>query len=78
MIQERRSRRRDTISAEASREHLVSMILGTFYEMPGMRLHLEEAVRLFGLRATTCKVVLDALVHDGALRRTDEGQYVSA
>jgi len=77
-IQERRARRRDTLSAEAPREHLVSMILGTYREMPGLRLDVAEAARLFGLRATTCKVVLNALVHEGTLRRTDDGQYVIA
>jgi hypothetical protein len=77
-IQERRSRPRDTISAEAPREQLVSMIKGTYREMPGLRLHVPEAARLFGLRLTTCRIVLEALVHDGTLRRTDEGQYVTA
>jgi DNA-binding IclR family transcriptional regulator len=54
------------------------MILGTYREMPGLRLHMADAARLFGLRMTTCRVVLDALVHDGALRRTTEGHYVIA
>jgi predicted transcriptional regulator of viral defense system len=75
---ERRSRQRDTISAEASRHHLISMIVGTYHEMPGLHLHVAEAARLFGLRPTTCRVVLDALVEDGELRRTAEGKYVSA
>ena len=54
------------------------MIRGTYREMPGLRLDIAEAARLFGLRATTCRVVLDALVQDGSLRRTEEGQYVNA
>jgi hypothetical protein len=77
-IQERRSRPRDTVSAEAPRDQLVSMILGTYREMPGLRLHMAEAARLFGLRMTTCKIVLDALVHEGVLRRSSEGHYVIA
>lgn len=77
-IKERRSRPRDTVSAEAPRDHLVSMILGTYREMPGLRLLLEEAARLFGLRTTTCEIVLNALVHDGSLRRTSEGHYIIA
>jgi hypothetical protein len=75
---ERRSRPRDTISAEAPRDHLVSMIVGTYREMPGLRLQIAEAARLFGLRVNTCRIVMDALVHDGTLRRTNEGRYVSA
>jgi hypothetical protein len=74
---DRRARRRDTVSAEAPREQLVFMILGTYREMPGLRLLVDEAARLFGLRARTCQVILDALVRDGALRRTDEGHYVA-
>jgi len=77
-VQERRSRPRDTISAEAPREQLVSMIRGTYREMPGLRLDVAEAARLFGLRTTTCRIVLDALVQAGSLRRTDEGHYVNA
>jgi DNA-binding IclR family transcriptional regulator len=76
--QERRLRTRDAVSAEGPREQLVSMILGTYREMPGLRLQLAEAARLFGLRTTTCKIVLDDLVREGALCRTDEGQYVPA
>jgi hypothetical protein len=53
------------------------MILGTYREMPGLRLAVAEAARLFGLRATTCRVVLDALVHEGTLRRTRDSLYVS-
>jgi hypothetical protein len=53
------------------------MVLGTYREMPGLRLLVDEAARLFGLRSRTCEVVLDALVRDGALRRTTEGHYVS-
>lgn len=54
------------------------MIVGTYREMPGLRLHIAEAARLFGLRTTTCRIVLDALVHEGTLRRTTDGHYVSA
>jgi DNA-binding IclR family transcriptional regulator len=54
------------------------MIVGTYREMPGLRLKIAEAARLFGLRTTTCRIVLEALVDEGALRRTDEGHYVSA
>jgi hypothetical protein len=75
---DRRLRARDTISAEAPRDHLVAMIVGTYREMPGLCLKIAEAARLFGLRTTTCRIVLDALVHDGTLRRTNEGHYVSA
>jgi DNA-binding IclR family transcriptional regulator len=52
------------------------MILGTFREMPGLCLHLNQAARLFGLRRNTCEVVLEDLVAQGKLRRASDGQFV--
>jgi DNA-binding IclR family transcriptional regulator len=43
--------------------------------MPGLKLTLPQAARLFGLRAGTCHAVLEALVKDGALRRSPEQRY---
>jgi hypothetical protein len=62
--------------AEPVRRELVAMVLGTFREMPGLSLHLNQAARLFGLRATTCQVLLDDLVALGRLRRAHDGQYL--
>ena len=53
------------------------MILGTFREMPGLSLHMNQAARLFGLRRGTCEVVLEDLVAQGKLRRAADGQFVS-
>ncbi len=77
-LAERRTRPRDAVAGEPPRTHLVSMIVGTYREMPGLQLHVKDAARLFGLRATTCRIVLDALIDEGELRRTDEGRYVRA
>ena len=51
------------------------MIAGTYGEMPGLRLYLEQAARLFGLHRGTCQVVLEDLVRAGRLRRSNDGQY---
>jgi DNA-binding IclR family transcriptional regulator len=51
------------------------MIVGTYREMPGLSLSLNQAARLFGLRETTCRVVLRDLVDAGLLRRTRDGHY---
>jgi len=75
---ERRRRERGTPGAEPPRAQLVAMIRGTFREMPGLSLHLNQAARLFGLRHVTCQIILDDLVADGALRRAQDGQYISA
>ena len=53
---------------EPVRRRLVDRVLGTFHEMPGLRLTLGEAERLFGVTRTTCEVVLDDLARAGALR----------
>ena len=74
---ERRHNDRETPSTEPSRTELVSMILGTFREMPGLCLHLNQAARLFGLHRGTCEVILEDLVAQGKLRRAADGQFVS-
>lgn len=76
--EERRSRPRDAVAGEPPRPHLVSMIVGTYREMPGLRLHVSDAARLFGLRSCTCHIVLEALAESGQLRRTDDSSYVRA
>jgi hypothetical protein len=62
--------------AEPMRAELVAMVLGTFREMPGLCLHLNQAARLFGVHPTTCEVLLDDLVALGRLRRAHDGQYL--
>jgi DNA-binding IclR family transcriptional regulator len=56
---------------------LVSLILGTYGEMPGLRLTLPEAARMFGLRETTSRVVLNDLVRQHLLRCSADGHYAS-
>jgi hypothetical protein len=75
---ERRLRRRGTVTGEPPRRRLEAMIVGTYREMPGLALQLDDAARLFGLRTSTCQIVLDDLVHEGVLRRAREGEYVRA
>ena len=56
---------------------LLRRIQSEYREMPGLCLHMNQAARLFGLRAQTCQIVLEDLVHKGRLRRALDGQYVS-
>lgn len=74
---ERRRHVRGTHRSEPPRTHLVRMILGMYREMPGLTLHLSQAARLFGLKARTCRVVLEDLVNAAHLRRTEDGQYAA-
>jgi hypothetical protein len=76
-LPERRLRPRDAVSGEPSRRHLEALIVGTYREMPGLSLHLPQAARLFGLRASTCQVVLEDLVRQRRLRRAADGQYTA-
>lgn len=52
------------------------LIRAEFLEMPGLLLTKEQIQRLWGLDATTCEALLDALVDARFLRRTDAGAYV--
>jgi len=75
---ERRRSPRGGVHGEPARAHLVTLILGTYAEMPGLSLHLHQAARLFGLREATSQVVLSDLVRDGRLRQSADGQYRAA
>lgn len=46
---------------------LCERVYGEFSEMPGLRLTLAQAARLFNLEVTRCSQVLNALVAQGAL-----------
>jgi hypothetical protein len=55
---------------------LLRRVRGEFREMPGLRLSLAQARRLWNMDDHVCSTVLDDLVADGFLRRTDQGLYV--
>lgn len=55
----------------ARRPHMTDIlherVRGEYREMPGLRLTIAQAARLFNLEPNQCEQVLDALVTDGAL-----------
>ncbi len=55
-------------------DHL-TRIRAEFDQMPGMQLTLQQAQRLFGVDATTCRRLLDELVDARFLRSTNEGRF---
>ena len=61
---------------DQSSELLLHRIRGEFREMPGLRLTLEQASRLWHLDAAICAAVLMRLVSDRFLMRTRHGAYV--
>ena len=75
---ERRRVRRGGPRGEPNRSQLVALIEGTYAEMPGLSLYPNQAARLFGLRESTCVVVMGDLVREGRLRMAPDGQYRAA
>lgn len=60
----------DTTLNDPATHELVRRVRGEFAEMPGLRLNLPQAQRLWGLDALRCAAVLDALVESGVLACT--------
>jgi len=57
---------------------LVGRIRSEFLEMPGLRLTLVQAARLWGLELDDCRRVIDALVGSSFLRWTTAGTVMRA
>jgi hypothetical protein len=57
-------------------EGIIRRIRGEYLEMPGLSLTLQQAQRLWGLDAWSCRTVLNALVDTGFLARTPQGAFV--
>ena len=53
----------------------VERIDNEYREMPGLRLTLAQAARLWGLQAPQCRALLGALVERGRLVETPDGLY---
>jgi hypothetical protein len=60
------------------RESLVTRIRGEYREMPGLRLTFAQACRLWQVDAATCEALLQRLMRDAFLYKTDNGAYVAA
>lgn len=58
-------------------ESLVARIRGEFSEMPGLRLTLTQACRLWQLDASTCEALLEQLVRESFLYKSDNGAYIA-
>lgn len=58
-----------------TRNQLLERMRAEFEEMPGLRLTLRQAGRLFNLREDVCFRALTALVREGVLRQTPDRQF---
>jgi hypothetical protein len=59
-------------------EWLVARVRGEYVEMPGLRVTLAQACRLWQMDTATCQELLDHLVRSGFLSRTESGFYVAS
>ena len=54
------------------------LIQGEYLESPGLNLTKPQVQRLWGLDTPTCEALIETLVADSFLKRTDRGGYVLA
>ena len=58
-------------------ESLVARIRGEYTEMPGLRLTVAQACRLWQVDARTGESLLEQLVREAFLRKTFHGAYIA-
>jgi hypothetical protein len=66
------ARRKELVSDDT----LLARIVSEYDEMPGLSLTLAQAQRLWHLDESTCRTLLNALVHRKQLLLTPRGRYV--
>jgi len=64
-----------TAANSPSIDDLLVRIRAEYTEMPGLRVTEEQAQRLWGLDAATCRQALDCLIEVRFLTQTAYGQY---
>jgi len=57
-------------------DEVLRRVQGEFLEMPGLRLTHAQARRLWGLDASSCEALLEALVDAKFLFQTRDGAYM--
>ena len=67
-----------TVHKTFAQDVLVRRVRGEYREMPGLRLTLLQARRLWGVDVMTCSAALAALEASGFLATTREGAFVLA
>jgi hypothetical protein len=58
-------------------EPLLDRIRGEYREMPGLRLTLAQACRLWHVDHTTCRALLDRLVAEHFLHEIRSGEFIA-
>ena len=64
--------------AMAKPDFLVARVRGEYCEMPGLQLTVTQACRLWQIDTLTCEMLLEQLVHEDFLCKTEKGAYAAA
>jgi hypothetical protein len=64
------------MEAVSNFESLIVRVQNEYLEMPGLRLNISQAMRLWGLDREECRQVLDALVRASFLHQTRRGDFI--
>jgi DNA-binding IclR family transcriptional regulator len=64
------------VRSPATYQQILARIHAEYVEMPGMRLTLDQLLRLCGIDRSTCRRVLEELVTRKFLAVTPDGMYV--
>ncbi len=56
---------------------LIARIVAEYREMPGLALTLDQAQRLWGCDAVTCRLVVDVLIARGDFRWSRNGRLLA-
>jgi len=58
-------------------DSLVARVRGEYSEMPGLRLTLSQACRLWHVDGSTCEMLFEHLVREGFLYKTEKSAYMA-
>lgn len=59
-------------------EYVINRIRAEFEEMPGLRLTVPQAMKLWGLEREECERVVEALLQSAFLQLTPKGEVIKA
>jgi hypothetical protein len=65
----------DAYAVQASFDDWLGLIRAEYLEMPGLHLTMKQAEGLWGLDASTCEALFNALLDAQFLMRTKAGAY---
>jgi hypothetical protein len=58
-------------------DSLVARVRGEYCEMPGLRLTVSQACRLWHVDVSTCEMLFELLVREGFLYKTETSAYIA-